>query len=292
MRKARLAVQALMVIAPVLTTGAVAADLSAVAWPWSSTDPYSDVPTYDWSGGYVAIMGGYSSSNITQNELASNMVDVAIPSWLYAEKAKALAKAAARDLTASGGIYSIHAGINMMMQRLVVGGELEYGKWSPTRTAQGSFDEQRLFDEKSITLPDGTSATENIGGWLIYNNKTQILDYGLVNARAGYAYGRFMPYALVGLGATRVKIATTMTAYETHNIIANGTLLSSRTTGPGYGSYTKDAYAATFSFGLGFEYAVLDNLVLRAQYNYMTAGPLKGETISSNLARGGLALKF
>ena len=31
MRKARLAVQALMVIAPVLTTGAVAADLSAVA---------------------------------------------------------------------------------------------------------------------------------------------------------------------------------------------------------------------------------------------------------------------
>lgn len=292
MRKARLAVQALMVIAPVLTTGAFAADLSAVAWPWSSTDPYSDVPTYDWSGGYIAIMGGYSSSNITQNELASNMVDVAIPSWLYAEKAKALAKASARDLTASGGIYSIHGGINVMMQRLVVGGELEYGKWSPARTAQGSFDEARTFEEIPTTLADGSAATEKVGGWLIYNNKTQILDYGLVNGRAGYAYGRFMPYALVGLGATRVKVATTMTAYETHRIVAGGDTVSIKNIGPSYGNYSKDAYAATFSFGLGFEYAVLDNLILRAQYNYMTAGPLKGETISSNLARGGLALKF
>ena len=55
---------------------------------------------------------------------------------------------------------------------------------------------------------------------------------------------------------------------------------------------TKDAYAATVSLGLGFEYALLDNVILRAQYNYMTTGNIKGEGISNNMARGGLALKF
>ena len=292
MRKARLAAHALLAIAPVFSTGASAADLGSIAWPWTPSDYSSDIPTYDWSGGYVAIMGGYNSSNVTQSELASNMVDIAIPAWLYAEKAKGLAKAAARDLTASGAIYSIHGGFNVMMERLVVGGELEYGKLSPAISAQGSFDEQRVFEEKAITLANGTAATEKIGGWLNYTNKTQILDYGLVNGRAGYAYGRFMPYALVGLGVTRVKVATTMIAYETHRIETPAALVGASNIGPSVGTYTKDAYAATFSFGLGFEYAVLDNLILRAQYNYMTAGPLKGETISSNLARGGLALKF
>ncbi len=294
MRQARLAAQVLLVFAPVMITGANAADLGAVSWPWSAPDSYSDIPTYDWSGGYVAIMGGYNSSNVTAGDLASTMVDVAIPAWNYAEKAKALAKASTQDMTASGGVYSLHAGFNVMMERLVVGGELEYGKFSPALNAQGAFNQSREFEQKTFTLTDGSSATDHIGATLKYSNKTQMLDFGLLNGRAGYAYGRFMPYALVGLGVTRVKIDAKMAATENHLVEVGGAYNSklSYNIGPSIGSYTKDAYAATFSFGLGFEYALMDNLLLRAQYNYMTAGPLKGETISNNLARGGLALKF
>ena len=292
MRNARQTAQALGLLAPLMMTIAHAADLGATPWPWSSSDVSSDIPTYDWSGGYVAIMGGYNSTNINAGELASTMVDITVPAWAYAEKAKALAKASAQDMTASGGVYSLHAGINVMMERLVVGGELEYGKFSPALNTQGSFDQSRTFEANAVTLADGTAAVEKVGATLVYSNKTQMLDFALLNGRAGYAYGRFMPYALVGLGVSRVKIDTTMYATENHTIEVAGDVRSRSIKGPFRGSYTKDAYAATFSFGLGFEYALLDNVLLRAQYNYMTAGPLKGETASSNLARGGLALKF
>lgn len=293
MRNARQTAQAIGMLAPFMMTIAHAADLGATPWPWSSSDTFSDIPTYDWSGGYVAIMGGYNSTNISAGELASTMVDVAIPAWAYAEKAKALAKASAQDMTASGGVYSLHAGINVMMERLVVGGELEYGKFSPALNAQGSFTHSREFETKTFTLTDGTTATDHIGATLKYANKTQMLDFALLNGRAGYAFGRLMPYALIGVGVTRIKIDAKMAATENHFVDVGG-LPSPLSTqyGPSFGSYTKNAYAATFSFGLGFEYALLDNVLLRAQYNYMTAGPLKGETASSNLARGGLALKF
>lgn len=295
MRNVRHMVCGLAATASVFIIDAHAADLTpSFQWPWSQPDVYSDIPTYDWSGGYVAIMGGYNSSTITAGNLASNLVDVAIPSWKYADKAKAFASASVQDMSANAGVYSLHAGINMMSQRVVYGAEIEYGRFSPTMNTQGAFADAREIDLKSTTNAAGQTVDDHISVGLSYNNKTQIQDFGLINARAGYAYGRFMPYAMVGLGVTRVKVAASMTAVEIHRVEVDyvySSRLSNMTT-PATAVFNKDAYAATVSLGLGFEYAFTDNVILRAQYNYMNAGNVKGEGVSSNLARGGLALKF
>lgn len=279
-----------------LTINAQAADLTpSIQWPWSQPDLYSDIPTYDWSGGYVAIMGGYNSTNIGYGDLAANMVDRTIPSWKWGEQARALAKASALDMTANAAVYSLHAGFNVMSQRLVYGAEIEYGKFSPAMNASSSFNEPRIVDLKTTTNSAGQTIEDNLGVRTTMSMKTQILDFGLVNARAGYAYGRFMPYALVGLGVTRVKANASMNAGEYHLVYVDG-VYSSKLSDPDgtmkAATLTKDAYGATVSLGLGFEYAVLDNLILRAQYNYMTVGGMKGEAISNNMARGGLAFKF
>lgn len=271
-----------------------AADLSNFQWPWQSSPTYSDIPTYDWSGGYIAVMGGYSSATITAGDLAANLVDQSIPAWEYGEKARALAKASAADMTGNAAVYSIHAGFNIMAQRLVYGAEIEYGRFSPTIASSDQFQQARAVAEETSTNSAGQEIRDTIGVSLAYTNKTEVQDFALINGRAGYAYGRFMPYALVGLGVTRVKVAATMQANETHRIEVDGIYSPSRSwqTNPPLAVLTKDAYAATVSLGLGFEYAIFDNLIVRAQYNYMTTGNVKGEGVMNNMARGGLALKF
>lgn len=294
MHTLRLLTRGCVFAASMIAIDADAADLTNFSWPWSQPDAYYDIPTYDWSGGYVALMGGYNASNIAQGDLAANMVDRAIPDWKYADKAKSLAKAAAKDMTTNAGVYSLHAGFNIMSQRLVYGFELEYGKFAPSMNSSNSFGEQRIIDTTTKTNSAGQEVLEDISVGVAQTNKTQILDFGLINARAGYAYGRFMPYALVGLGVTRVKLDVTMKAKEVHDVYVDGIYTPglSRIYGPITATLTKDAYAATVSLGLGFEYALLDNVIVRAQYNYMTTGGVKGESISQNMARGGLALKF
>lgn len=294
MRTLRMLARAMVVAASMLVIDADAADMSSFSWPWSQPDTYWDIPSYDWSGGYVAVMGGYNSSNITQGDLAANMVDRAIPSWKWSNEAKTLAKASAFDMTANAGVYSLHAGFNIMSQRLVYGFELEYGKFSPAMSASSSFDESRVVDTQTKTNTAGQEIVERTSVLTAMTNKTQIFDYGLINGRAGYAYGRFMPYALVGLGVTRVKLNAVMDADEFSVVTVDGVYSSelSRAPQPSRATLTKDAYAATVSLGLGFEYALLDNLIVRAQYNYLTSGNIKGEGLSNNMARGGLALKF
>lgn len=294
MRTLRMLARGTVAAASMLVIDAHAADLSSFSWPWSQPDAYWDIPSYDWSGGYVAIMGGYNSSNITHGDLAANMVDRALPAWKYAEQAKTLAKALSNDMTANAGVYSVQAGFNIMSQRLVYGAEIEYGKFSPSMNAASAFDESREVDQKTWTDSTDKVVIDYISVRTAYTNKTQINDFGLINARAGYAYGRFMPYALVGFGVTRVKLATTMKAEEAHRIEIDGVYSKppSYVISPPTAVLTKNAYAATVSLGLGFEYALLDNVILRAQYNYMTSGSIKGEGLSNNMARGGLALKF
>lgn len=295
----RLAMLSLVSLASFASLGSVAnqshaADLTSFQWPWQASSTYSDIPTYDWSGGYGALMGGYSSSSITAGDLAANLVDQSIPSWKYREQARDLAKNSVSDMTGNAAVYSLHAGFNIMAQRLVYGAELEYGRFAPTITSSDSFQQSRVIEEVASTDTLGRSIVEAKGVRLAYQNKTEIQDFALINARAGYAYGRFMPYALVGLGVTRVKINASMQANETSTIFVDrvySASMSSISNAP-LAVLTKDAYAATVSLGLGFEYALLDHLVLRAQYNYMTTGNVKGEGAMSNIARGGLALKF
>lgn len=294
MKTLRIIAHATVIVSSMCVADVKAADLTNFNWPWSQPNLYSDIPTYDWSGGYIAIMAGYNSSNITQGDLAAIMVDRAIPVWKWGEEAKNLAKASAMDMTANAGVYSLHAGFNIMSQRLVYGFELEYSRFSPAMNASSSFNEARIVDTQTTTNSQDQEVVENTGVSTAMTNKTQIFDVGLVNGRAGYAYGRFMPYALIGLGVTRVKLNAVMDAKEYSVVTVDGVYSAqlSRNPQPTRATLTKDAYAATVSLGLGFEYALLDNLIVRAQYNYMTSGNIKGEGLTNNMARGGLALKF
>jgi|GEM_PF-6919261 len=66
MKTLRIIAHATVIVSSMCVADVKAADLTNFNWPWSQPNLYSDTPTYDWSGGYIAIMAGYNSSNITK----------------------------------------------------------------------------------------------------------------------------------------------------------------------------------------------------------------------------------
>lgn len=97
------------------------------------------------------------------------------------------------------------------------------------------------------------------------------MDYATFRGRAGYAFGQFLPYGFAGAAAGRFN----------YSITSGGTTNS-----------RDNAYAVGFTAGLGLDVAILPNLFVRAEYEYVAFSPLGGIRSSLNTARAGLGLRF
>ncbi|HXD46000.1 MAG TPA: outer membrane beta-barrel protein [Pseudolabrys sp.] len=100
----------------------------------------------------------------------------------------------------------------------------------------------------------------------------RIVDYATLRGRAGYAYGQFLPYMFVGAAAARVNYQTT----------TSGAITSSR----------DNAFAGGFTAGLGIDVAILPNVFLRAEYEYVMYTQIDGIRSSTNTARAGVGIRF
>jgi opacity protein-like surface antigen len=100
----------------------------------------------------------------------------------------------------------------------------------------------------------------------------KVVDYGTLRARAGYAFGQFLPYMFAGGAVGRVN-------YQT---VTAGTTTSSRDNG----------YTAGFTAGLGLDVAILPNVFVRAEYEWVLYAPIGGVRASTNTARAGIGVRF
>jgi outer membrane immunogenic protein len=142
-------------------------------------------------------------------------------------------------------------GYNVQWDELVIGVEGAYNRPSSLST--------------SAISTSGTGATSSL----------KLVDYATFRARAGYAFGQFLPYAFVGAAVGRMDYAT---------IAAAGTLS---------GTASRDnAYAIGVTAGLGVDVAVLPNIFVRAEYEYVAFSPVGNIRSSTNSARAGVGVKF
>lgn len=126
------------------------------------------------------------------------------------------------------------------------------------------WDELVLGIEGAYNRASSLSAT-GVNGLL--SSTFKLVDYGTLRARAGYAFGQFLPYAFFGAAAGRVNYATP--------------------------SATRDnGYTAGFTTGLGIDVAVLPNVFVRAEYEYVLFAPIGGVRASVNTARAGIGVRF
>jgi outer membrane immunogenic protein len=121
-----------------------------------------------------------------------------------------------------------------------------------------------------------------------------LTDFGTIRARAGWAVGGFLPYLTGGVALGRASYGTTATLYQNTAIcvVADCTGVpnpwasdSVRTASSNKGN----ALIYGFSAGLGMDWALTQNIFVRAEYEYIQFSQMR---LNLNNARVGAGVKF
>ncbi|WP_295964389.1 outer membrane protein [uncultured Bartonella sp.] len=140
----------------------------------------------------------------------------------------------------SGFIGGIYAGYNYDLgNNIIIGADTDW-VW-------GDMDES---DKRNVTYSDGATGS--------FHGKLKEQWAGSTRARVGYAVDRWMPYIAGGVAYAKVDSSFRLKD-------ANGKVMS------GYSASDSDTLVG-WTIGAGFDYAMTDHIILRAEYRYTDFG--------------------
>lgn len=183
--------------------------------------------------------------------------------------------------TTNGRQYSIFLGYNVQWSELVLGFDGSYNK--PSSLASSASD--------SIARQVTTSSLVNEALTITAQSSLKLIDYATLRARAGYAMGQFLPYAVVGAAVGRFNYATTATVHDVGTPLPGSTVTAFNTFDTQ--SSAKDgAIVGGFVVGLGMDVAITPNVFLRGEWEYVGFAPVSGIRAGVNTGRLGVGLRF
>ncbi|TDR89260.1 outer membrane protein [Enterovirga rhinocerotis] len=260
----------------VLSTAAFAADL-----PYRSQAPAYDAPppvftTVGWNGFYAGGTFGWRAANF----------DPVVNSFESEGKTRhSLAGA-------------VHAGYNFQVSpSIVLGVEGDIGYGRNRASGPGAV------GASSFTTPDtpqpGRDTITTVGSQS--GSKAEIGWAGSVRGRIGYAFDRVMIYATGGLAFANLNLQGTSSTTVTQQVVAGQNVISTSTAfGPSYMTRS-DKWTAGYTVGAGIEFAMTENILLRAEYLYadygrhtvtVPSGATMAVDVDTHTARAGVSYKF
>jgi outer membrane immunogenic protein len=233
-------------------------------------------PVYaDWSGSYVGIQAGYGNTNMDFNAATAGLVDQLLRNTTLQSAGlsgwNVLGSADTRDLSYGGFI-----GYNSQWEQVVLGVEANYNRTSITGISTDSM--ERLVAPGDGRLYDVTVAS---------TASMHITDYGTLRGRAGYAMGRFMPYAFVGFAMGRIETDRRADVFGTY---APFTDLTAVTPFALSLSRPKTVYAVGYAAGGGIDVSILPCMFLRAEFEWLQFTGI--EDMKANIATGRVAAAY
>lgn len=265
-------------------SSALAADIDN-SWLRGSSSFPADPPAYRrWNGIYGGGQVGldFHSIQFSDNGNATVATLVGLNPILTAAGASTLGDLARSN--ASGLSYGGFVGYNYQIDDTVLGLELNLNGSGVNVGASGSA------WKSASPVVAGNTYQLNV---LTSNAVTGTLaDYGTARVRGGWAYGSFLPYVVAGLAVGRIDYV------QTTNVSYSGTI----TAGPGVGQNVNQSFTAAavnhgkaavgFSAGLGFDYAVYQNVFLRGEVEYLQFGTIGSVNLNATSMRSGVGVKF
>ena len=264
-------------------------------WSWLSVAQAADMPdlpflrgsfteglsatSVNWQGFYVGGHAAYGTSNMNFAG-ATRTVAARLMDGLEMEQVQRISEwPVMGKVSTHGEGFGGFFGYNSQWEDVVIGLELNYthGKFGGSQTGSMS----RFF-----TLPSGYTVGATYEGTASMN----ISDMGTLRARAGYAWGPFLPYAFAGIALGQADIIRTARVFGTQVNPAAA---------PGFQNVPFDVSATDgqyshliygYSFGLGTEVMLISNLFLRAEWEYVRFASSIDTSI--NTVRAGLGYKF
>jgi outer membrane immunogenic protein len=156
-----------------------------------------------------------------------------------------------------------------------------------------------LAGYSNMTIPSNTTNGPVFGGFLGYNvqwdqlvvgfdlaykypsvldssialSTFKLVDYATLRGRAGYAFGPFLPYAVLGIAVGRFNYADLD--------LVSGTFIGK-----------DNAFNAGFVAGLGVDWAVTPSIFLRAEWEYIGFAKINGINATTNTGLVGGGVRF
>jgi outer membrane immunogenic protein len=246
----------------------------------------------NWGGFYVGGQFGYSDangdfSNTTQAPIADSLRELTLESE-FAPSNWPVLGTASHGTTGFGGFVGYNIQYLTPEVKVVLGVEANFDEASLSLIAPNS-------PISRITPADsqGDNYLVNITGSGTVTN----LDFGTLRARAGYAFGNFLPYAFVGGALGHANVNITETTSGEQNPPASGTCSSS--SNPPCTPFSFTGTAGTSSewlyggtVGAGLDVALTRNIFVRAEYEYVYFAPVASLQLNINTVRVGAGIKF
>ena len=280
--------RAAAVLITTLTFGsAQAADYLRGPLPEPASRPAQN-QSYDWSGIYVGGQYAHGTTKFNNSDIATTAGRSAVPRSDLGDVLAGLNSLG----TANGnkGGFGGYLGYNTMWDDVVLGLEGEYTRANLRANSQGP----------SLI---GTAASLNTAnGVYDYNVRTSgrvvLNDYFALKARVGWAIDRTLLFANLGVARATMSRETTSTGtWELYTTApARATVTGVQ---PANGAFKQSFAKWGFVGGLGAEYALTDNIILRGDWQYLgvgsstnSASTFKNGYLTVNTLRAGANVKF
>jgi outer membrane immunogenic protein len=274
-----------------LLRAAVVTALIAIAAPAAAADwlddtlrgSYSNTAPVHWEGINFGATLGLSNMTTDFGNSSSALVAYSLRNTTVQNEFSPSSWTTLPSNTTNGRQYSIFLGYNVQWSELVLGLDGSYNR--PSSLTSSARDSISRIVTTSDTYVNTVSVTAQ--------SSLKLVDYATMRVRAGYAFGQFLPYAVVGAAVGRLNYATTATTTVSGN--SPSIAAPNNTYGPvtDVQSSSKDgAIVPGFVVGLGLDVAIMPNVFLRGEWEFVGFAPVGGIRAVVNTGRVGVGLRF
>ena len=247
------------------------------------------VPAYatyfGWDGFYAGGQLTYGNANSDFTNSTQNLLAFALRDLVFEQEAQpSTVTLLGPSDTGAAGLGGF-VGYNVQYDNAVVGMEFNY-----THTGFNSVSPQFPIGRLTGVLSNG----KQYNFYLTGSGTMHTTDVGVLRARAGYVVGNFMPYLTVGaaVGRADLDVSVSCSCQEitpNPNPALPPSVIDFSFT---QGKSKDSAYLFGFAGGGGLDYALTQNIFVRAEYEYISWSPVWQITSHLQTGRVGLGVKF
>ena len=274
------------------TTGAKAADMAL-----RGSLPAYEASGPNWGGFYGGIHGGIGSTNFDGNSLARSEATRRLTGLNFLGSPSA-GLPAGPDMIQVGAIrssptiFGLFVGYQAQFEDAVVGFEMDYN-----RVGGGGGGSKTWTQPYALMYPSSLGFSDAFSQNVTVSARLQ--DYFTARLRAGWAYGRLMPYITVGVALARGSTSVTYNAGAdrvdtdaTDGIDWTRSFTPITAAPPLNTTSSPNATGFGFVAGGGLEALITDNIFVRGEYQYLRVPSLGGVALTLHTVRAGVGIKY
>ena len=238
--------------------------------------------TARWDGVNFGVQLGLTNMNTDFGNSTSALVAYSLRNTEVEDQFSPSSWTTLPSTTTNSRQYGAFLGYNWQWDQLVIGFDVAYNNTPSLQTSASD-----TISRQVVTTPDNVNNAVTITA----QSSVKLVDYATMRARFGYSMGQFLPYAVLGGAVGRFNYANTETTTNVGTPPAGSPVLPFNTTDTESNS-KNNAITGGVLAGLGVDVAVLPNVFLRVEWEFIAFAPVGGIKANINTGRVGVGVKF